>query len=145
MSQTQNPEVKLARNTELAFTEAHLTYFNVKLCNCNMQCSSGFSARGGGSCPPLATPLDAREWPNVSGNLRRPMYACTVWCINDKSRYGIHIWRWREENAYVSHAHYRKYRAPMHSNFGTYYVCTHSTRNNQILQGDQTRREENFY
>ena len=28
---SQNPEVKLARNTELAFTEAHLTYLNRKI------------------------------------------------------------------------------------------------------------------
>ena len=28
---SQNPEVKLARNTELAFTEAHLTYLNHKI------------------------------------------------------------------------------------------------------------------
>jgi len=28
---SQNPEVKLARNTELAFTEAYLTYLNHKI------------------------------------------------------------------------------------------------------------------
>jgi len=40
---SQNLEVKLARNTELAFTEAHLTFVT-------LYCSSGFSAGGGGSC-----------------------------------------------------------------------------------------------
>ena len=42
-----NPEVKLARNTELAFTEAHLTYLNRKLCNRNMQCNARFSISAG--------------------------------------------------------------------------------------------------
>ena len=28
---SQNPEVNLARNAELAFTEAHLTYLNRKI------------------------------------------------------------------------------------------------------------------
>jgi len=37
---SQNLEVKLARNTELAFTEAHLTFVT-------LYCSSGFSAGGG--------------------------------------------------------------------------------------------------
>jgi len=29
---SQNPEFKLARNTELAFTKAHLTYLNPESC-----------------------------------------------------------------------------------------------------------------
>ena len=45
---SQNPEVKLARNTLL---KRIWHIWTVKLCNSNMQCSSGFSARGGGAAP----------------------------------------------------------------------------------------------
>jgi len=57
---SQNPEVKLVRNTELAFTEAHLTYLNRKIVQSNMQCSSWFSARG--AAAPTAPSLWLRHW-----------------------------------------------------------------------------------
>ena len=53
---------------------------------------------------------------------------------------------WRSVYRGVSHPHPKGQGSSVPKKFGTSYVHTHSTRNsNQILYGDQTRCEENFY
>jgi len=51
---SQNPEVILARNAELAITEAHLTYVNRKNCAIAICSAAQGSRLGGGAAAPTA-------------------------------------------------------------------------------------------
>ena len=58
---TYNSNVPFAYYRSKRSSLCFSTVVVVKLCNSNMQCSSGFSARGGGSCPTAPLPLWLRH------------------------------------------------------------------------------------
>ena len=60
-----NPEAKLSLNTELAFTEAHLTYLNRKIVQQQNAVQLRVLGYGGGQLPPLPPPLWLRHWPQT--------------------------------------------------------------------------------